>query len=123
MKAYSALIPLKSRLLLLPLILATTAAMGDALPSSSSQWATDGHAQAAALLSPPQIVGSGHADRSVSSPSTATEPTDAQALAAALLSRPRTETPVQATVPVKAASRLADGQARAAALLSRPRSI
>lgn len=119
MKAYSALIPLKSRLLLLPMILATTAAMGDALPSSSS---TDGHAQATALLSRPQIVGSVPADHSLSSPSTPTEPTDAQALAAALLSRPRTETPVQATVPVKVASRSADGQARAAALLSRPRS-
>jgi hypothetical protein len=108
MKAYSALIPLKPRLLLLPMILATTAAMGDTLPGSPA----DSHAQAAALLSRPQIVGSMPADRSVSSPSTATEPTDAQALAAALLSRPRMETPAQATVPAKAASRSADGQAR-----------
>ena len=109
---------MKSRLLLIPLILATTAAMGDPLPAEPA----DGQAQAAALLSRPQTLGISNADGPVSSPSRSS--TDGQASAAALLSRPQTEGTAKVDVTVRHTSQpglSVDGQAKAAALLSRPR--
>ena len=115
MKTYSAFIPLKSQLFLIPLLLATSAAVGDALPASSAHEWVDGQVQAAALLSRPQTVGT-----VARSPSSASTTTDAQAMAAALLSRPRTGVTTQAA-PVSSVLSSADGHARAAALLSRAR--
>ena len=109
-----------STLFLIPLVLATTAALGDALPGSQFEPA-DGQAKAAALLSRPPLIGAAPGDRPVTSPSTAPASTDAQAQAAALLSRPRTGPTVLEVAPAKrvAAVSSADGHQRAAALLSR----
>lgn len=107
---------MKSRLLLIPMILATTAALGEP---------ADGQARAAALLSRPQSIGTEQND-SVSSPSLASPSIDGQAKAAALLSRPSTESaaPTHVTVVLPSHTWMsADGQTQAAALLNRPRTI
>ena len=106
---------MKSRLLLIPMILATTAALGEP---------ADGQTQAAALLSRPQSIGTERISP-VSSPSLAS-PIDGHTRAAALLSRPTTESAAQAHVTVILPSNTwmsADGQTQAAALLNRPRTI
>jgi hypothetical protein len=116
---------MKSRLILLPMILATTAALADPLDGSSPRsQPTDAHAQAAALLSHPPTLATSSADgagRSASvTTSVATESTDSQAQAAALLSRPQTTVTSErkvGSVSFRAASM--DAQAQAAALLSR----
>lgn len=120
MKARSALISLKTRLLLMPAILAATAAMGDTLPTSSPpSKRADAQAQAAALLSRPQTFGAAQVDGAVRARSLASVSTDGHAMAAALLNRPRTEATAPATPSHTLSS--ADGHAKAAALLSRPR--
>jgi hypothetical protein len=104
---------MKSRLLFVSMILATSAALGDPV---------DGQTQAAALLSRPQTTGvETNIPVSASSVGSAV---DGQASAAALLSRPSAEGPTQAHVTVALPSRTlmsADGQTQAASLLNRPR--
>ena len=107
----------KSVLFLVPMLLATSAAMGDNVP------AIDAHGQAAALLSRPYSVGTASAGAFSASVKSST--TDGQAKAAALLSRPRTNAgaPIEVAARLSGAVRSADGQSQAAALLSRPRTI
>ncbi|MFC4311982.1 hypothetical protein ACFPN2_23070 [Steroidobacter flavus] len=108
---------MKSRLLVIPLILATTAAIADT--SSGASRPADARAQAAALLSPhtfsiPKEKGQ------MQSPSVSSAPMDAQASAAALLSGTRPASAGNARVPVGETSGeqiRGDAQARAAALL------
>ena len=109
---------MKSRLLLLPAILATTAGLGVSSNALSSQ--PDAHAQAAALLSPAHEPVSERAQdqRNASSQSTAL---DAHAQAAALLSGLRTgqEAKTLERVDASRAARTSlDAHAQAAALLS-----
>jgi hypothetical protein len=107
--------------LLMPVILATTAALADtqaAAPSSRG----DAQAQAAALLSRPHTSGGVKADevRSRSSSHTSTT-ADAQAQAAALLSGRRTGSQVKAfssVVEPSGARTTVDAHAHARALLS-----
>lgn len=113
--------PMKSHLLLVPMILAMSAAIGAPLRTSSpSSGSTDAQAQAAALLSRPHTIGTSKAHGPVHAPSRALVSADAQASAAALLSRPRTETTANAAVSANEPSRsrmTADAQMQAAALL------
>jgi hypothetical protein len=86
---------MKLHLLMLPVFLTTTAAMGDTLSAPA-----DAQAQAAALLSPPHRSGNSKADGQKRSSSRVSPVMDAQASAAALLSRPRTAGTATANVPV-----------------------
>jgi hypothetical protein len=111
---------MKRYLLLMPVILATTAAIADAqaiAPSSRG----DAQAQAAALLSGPHTSGGVKADEVRSrSPSHTSTTADAQAQAAALLSGRRTGNQVNAlssVVEPSGARVSADAHAQAAALL------
>ena len=108
----------KSALFLIPMLLVTSAAMGDNVP------AIDAHAQAAALLSRPSSIATSSADPAFA-PSVKSARTDGHAKAAALLSRPRTnaDAPAEVARRLSGAVRSADGQSQAAALLSRPRTI
>src|SRR5688572_3495694 len=112
---------MKSHLLLVPMILATSAAIGAPLRTSApSSGSWDAQAQAAALLSRPHTIRASNANGPLRAPSHALVSTDAQASAAALLSRPRTETTANADVSVDEPSRARmspDAQAQAAALL------
>jgi hypothetical protein len=108
---------MKARLLLIPVILATTAAIADT-PSTFSD-RTDAQARAAALLSRPHTPAAANS-RSNASPVESTKG-DAHARAAALLSPQRTE---GATTPVPVARGMivnVDAHEHAAALLSGPR--
>jgi hypothetical protein len=107
----------KSTLFLVPMLLATSAAMGDSVPA-------DAQAQAASLLSRPYSIGTASAGPAFSA-SVKSSSTDGQAKAAALLSRPRTDVgaPTAVVTHLSGAVRSADGQSQAAALLSRPRTI
>ena len=107
---------MKLHLLMLPVFLTTTAAMGDTLSAPA-----DAQVQAAALLSPPHRPGNSNADGQKPSSSPASPMRDAQASAAALLSRPRTAATATADVPVdraSAARKAPDAQQQAAALLT-----
>lgn len=107
---------MKSRLLLIPLIIATTAATADTQPLSDP---ADAQAQAAALLRPAHTSGTLKVDGQRRSPSTVSAAMDAQARAAALL-RPRAARTGNARDPIGQPSRArisGDAQAQAAALL------
>jgi hypothetical protein len=109
---------MKLHLLMLPVFLTTTAAMGDTLSAPAD---ADAHAQAAALLSPPHRSGNSKAHGQKRSSSRVSPVMDAQASAAALLSRPRSAGTTTAYVPVDrtSAARMAtDAQKQAAALLT-----
>jgi hypothetical protein len=113
---------MKRYLLLIPVILATTAAIADAQTTAPSTPA-DAQAQAAALLSRPHALGATKAyARSLSASSDAL---DAHASAAALLSgaRPRNRVNAVAAIAESTGARVStDAQAQAAALLSGSRS-
>ncbi len=103
---------MKSRLLLIPMILAAGAALGEP---------ADGQARAAALLSRPQTIGTELNDP-VSSPPLASSSTDGHSRAAALLSRPTAQSAARPEVIVGHASGAGisvDGHMKAAALLNR----
>jgi hypothetical protein len=107
---------MKARLLLIPVILATTVTIADT-PSTSSD-RTDAQARAAALLSRPHTPATN--SRSNPSPVESTKG-DAHARAAALLRPQRTE---GTTTPVPVARGMViyvDAHEHAAALLSGPR--
>ena len=108
---------MKHHLLLIPMILATTAAIADAQTTALSTPA-DAQAQAAALLSGPHALGAAKADaRSLS----ALSASDAHESAAALLSgaRPRNRVNALAAIAEPSGARVStDAQAQAAALLS-----
>jgi hypothetical protein len=103
---------MKSRLLLIPAILVTTAALAD-----TSSAFSDLQAQAAALLSRPNtfVVGSVHTKSSASS---VESEWDGHARAAALLSSSRAEGPVTSVSVVQASAGPVDAHEQAAALLS-----
>lgn len=112
---------MKRYLLLMPVILATTAAIADTRASVPSRRA-DAQAQAAALLSRPHTSGGVKAEE-VRSPSTSliSATPDAQAQAAALLSGLHTGSQVRAfprAVEPSGTRPSADAHAQAAALLS-----
>lgn len=109
---------MKRNLLLIPVILATTAAIADTQATGPSSRA-DAQAQAAALLGHPYPSGGIKADE-VGSPSHASVTADAQAQAAALLSgiRPGTHVSAPSRSLEPSDSPPADAQAQAAALLS-----
>ena len=111
---------MKRHLLLIPMILTTTAAIADAQTAAPSSPA-DAQAQAAALLSRPHALGAATVE--ARSPSTSTVPTtmDAHQSAAALLSgaRPRYRVNAVSAVAESSGPR-ADAQAQAAALLKGP---
>jgi hypothetical protein len=107
---------MKRQLLLIPMILAATAALADA--------PTDAQAQAAALLSPPTLQ-TVKAEARTLSPSPASPALDAHESAAALLSgaRPRNRVNAVAAVAESNGTRVStDAQAQAAALLGGSRS-
>jgi hypothetical protein len=109
---------MKRHLLLIPMILATSAAIADAQTTTPSGPA-DAQAQAAALLSRPHAVGAVKAD--ARSPSPLSAPLDAHQSAAALLSGARSKNRVNAVSAVAESpdARVStDAQAQAAALLS-----
>jgi len=112
---------MKRHLFLMPVILATTAAIADTQATAPSSRA-DAQAQAAALLSRPQTSTEVKADEMRASSSSAVSTTaDAQAQAAALLGGRRTGNQVKALSSVVEASDApasADAHAQAAALLS-----
>ena len=105
---------MKRHLLLIPMILATSAAIADAQTTAASV-PPDAQAQAAALLSRPHAIGTVKADARSLSPSPASAPLDAHQSAAALLSGSRSENRVNA---ISAVAESPDAQAQAAALLS-----
>jgi hypothetical protein len=112
---------MKRHLLLMPVILATTAAIADTQATAPSSRA-DAQAQAAALLSRPHTSLGVKTDE-VRSPSSSLVPTtaDAQSQAALLLSGARPGSQVRAfprVVEPTDARPSADAQAQAAALLS-----
>lgn len=110
---------MKRYLLLLPVILATTAALADTEASTTSR-RSDAQVQAAALLSGPHASGV-NADRVRSpSPSSASATSDAQAQAAALLSgRTGNQAKAASSVVEPSGGRISmDAQAHARALLS-----
>lgn len=113
---------MKPFLLLIPMMLSTTAALADTLRTSSPPLRpADAQSQAAALLRRPQTLGTPHVDVRVGQASRPRVSVDAQAHAAALLSRPRTQGTANAGLTVGQASRArmpVDAQAQAAALLS-----
>ena len=109
---------MKTRLLLISMILATSAAIGDAR--------ADAQAQAAALLSPARTSNALKADPQERPTVTASPVLDAQASAAALLSGTRTvgTTNVDRALSQPSAARMSgDAQAQAAALLSGSRNF
>jgi hypothetical protein len=113
---------MKRYLLLVPAILATTAAIADTRASVPSGQA-DAQAQAAALLGGPHTSGGVKADEARSlSPSPASVTADAQTQATALLSGRRTGNQVTANSSVDieptGAAISADAHAQARALLS-----
>lgn len=112
---------MKRYLLLIPVILATTAAIADTQGSAPSRRA-DAQAQAAALLSRPHTSEGASADKVRSpSPALASAAADAQAQAAALLSGRRTGNQVKAlsSVVEPSGARISvDAHAHARALLS-----
>jgi hypothetical protein len=115
---------MKRHLLLIPMILATTAAIADAQTKAPSTPA-DAHAQAAALLSRPRALGAAKSDAGSLSPSPVSNALDAHESAAALLSgaRPRDRVNAVAAVAQSTGARVsADAHAQAAALLSGSRS-
>jgi hypothetical protein len=112
---------MKRHLLLMPVILATTAALADTQATAPSNRG-DAQAQAAALLSRPHTSGAANAARVHSpSPSPASATADAQAQAAVLLSGRRTGNQVRAFTSVvepSGARTSVDAHAHARALLS-----
>jgi hypothetical protein len=114
---------MKRHLLLIPMILATTAAIADAQTAAPST--PDAQAQAGALLSRPHALGAVKADaRSLSALSVSDAP-DAHESAAALLSgaRPANRANAVAAIAESSGARVStDAQAQAAALLSGSRS-
>jgi hypothetical protein len=109
---------MKSRLLVIPLILATTAAIADTQPSPSSR-AADAQAQAATLLSP-HMFSTSKQDGQRHSRSASSATMDAQASAAALLSGTQAVSTGGARIAVDQPSRAriaGDAQTQAAALL------
>jgi hypothetical protein len=111
---------MKRHLFLMPVILATTAAIADTQATAPSSRA-DAQAQAAALLSRPQTSTEVKADEMRASSSSAVSTTaDAQAQAAALLSGARPGSQVMAFPRIAEPSDMqpsADAQAQTAALL------
>jgi hypothetical protein len=106
---------MKSRLLLIPAMLAMTVTLADA-----SSPPADAQAQAAALLAPRHVSGASNVDGQARSSSPRARAPDAQASAAALLSGVRTrETKVSSEIarPITAHTPQ-DAHSRAAALLS-----
>jgi hypothetical protein len=111
---------MKRHLLLVPVILATTAAIADTQAIAPSSRA-DAQAQAAALLNRPHAFGLKGDEVRTRSPSHTSTTADAQAQAAALLGGRRTGNQVKALSSVVEASDApasADAHAQAAALLS-----
>ena len=109
---------MKMHLLVLPVILATTAATADPLPSPLHVLA-DAQVQAAALLNAAHTSQSLGANKERRSQSHMSPAMDAQASAAELLSPSRRSAGVNVDVPIASATRLtADAQKQAAALLS-----
>ncbi|HEY7640829.1 MAG TPA: hypothetical protein VH814_13975 [Steroidobacteraceae bacterium] len=107
---------MNSRLFLIPAIFATTAAFG--APAAALSAPLDAQAQAAALLSRPQISGSSHAYEPAPTYSSASAVVDAHARSAALLSGVRIGHDGKAVVNVTRLAVALDAHARAAALLS-----
>ena len=103
---------MKSRLLLIPAILVTTAAFAD-----TSSAFSDAQAQAAALLSRPQtsVTGNVHSEWN---PSPVESRLEGHARAAALLSSSRAEGPVTSVSVVPVSAGRVDAHEQAAALLS-----
>jgi cell division septum initiation protein DivIVA len=111
---------MKRHLFLIPMILATSAAIADAQTTAPSVQA-DAQAQAAALLRPAHAIGTVKADTRPLSPSPASAPIDAHQSAAALLSGARSKNQVNAVSAVAQspdAGVSTDAHAQAAALLS-----
>lgn len=111
---------MKRLLLLIPMILATSAAIADAQTTAPSV-PPDAQAQAAALLSRPHAIGTAKADARSLSPSPVSAPLDAHQSAAALLRGARSKNGVNAVSAVAESpdARVStDAQAQAAALLS-----
>lgn len=111
---------MKRHLLLIPMILATSAALADAQTSVPFAPA-DAQAQAAALLSGPHAIGTVKADARPLSQSPASAPLDAHQSAAALLSGARPKNQVNAVSAVAQSTDAGvsmDAHAQAAALLS-----
>lgn len=106
----------KSRFLLIPVILATSSAMGDSL-STCTFSRSDAQAQAAALLSGTRTTTRSGATRSSSQ---ASRSGDAQSQAAALLSGTQAAKKSAAAASSSRPSRSGDAQAQAAALLAGP---
>jgi hypothetical protein len=108
----------KSALFLVPMLLATSAAIADSAP------VVDAQAQAAALLSRPHSIGTASTGPAFPASVKSAE-TDGHASAAALLSRPRTDVGAGTAVAPRSlgAARSADGHTQAAALLSGSRTI
>lgn len=111
---------MKSCLLLVPALLATTIAFADTQPAASSPPA-DAQAKAAALLAPRHVLRASNVDGQGRSSSSRAGAPDAQASAAALLSGVRS---AEGSVPSEIARPTAahaskDAHAHAAALLSR----
>jgi hypothetical protein len=109
---------MNSRLLLIPAILAATAAFGTSADALSAPF--DAHAQAAALLSRPQTSGSSSAHEPAPAYSSAFAATDAHARAAALLSGVHIGNGAETAVNVTRPAAALDAHAQAAALLSGP---
>lgn len=109
---------MKRHLLLIPMILATTAAIADSQTTAPSAPA-DAQAQAAALLSRPLTIGTVKADGRSRSTSPVSAPLDAQQSAAALLGGARPKNRVNAASALAESSDTrVDAQVHAAALLS-----
>jgi hypothetical protein len=111
---------MKRYLLLVPVILATTAALADTQATAPSNRG-DAQAQAAALLSRPHTSAVTNTEARSSSPSAVSTTGDAQAQAAALLSGVRSGTQVRTIARVVEPSGTrpsGDAHAQAAALLS-----
>ena len=111
---------MKRHLLLIPMILATTATIADVQTTAPSAPA-DAQAQAAALLSRPHALGGAKAEARSNSPSPVSAPLDAHQSAAALLSGARSTKQVNAVsadAEPQDARASTDAQSQAAALLS-----
>lgn len=106
---------MNSRRLLLPAILATTAAFGASAVAFAAP--SDAHAQAAELLSRPQTSGSSYAHEPARAYSSSLTAADAQAHAAALLSGVRPTDGAKTTANVTPSAVAVDAHAQAAALL------
>src|SRR5688500_14904493 len=111
---------MKRHLLLIAMILATSAAIAD-VQTTAPKTPADAQAQAAALLSRPHALGAAKAEAHSNSPSPVSAPLDAHQSAAALLSGARSKNGVNAASAVAGSpdARVStDAQAQAAALLS-----